>query len=171
MSITSMFSGKEKPKGEQVKNLDYTNYEEGIYVGYRHFDKKHLDVSYPFGYGLSYTSFGYENMKVEVADGMINILVSVKNTGEVAGKETVEIYTSKPETAIDRPVQELKAFAKTPLLNPGESAELTMTIPVSDLSYWNEKTSSWTLEQGSYIISASASSRDKRLSREISIFI
>ena len=169
MSITSMFSGKEKPKEEQVKNLDYTNYEEGIYVGYRHFDKKQLDLSYPFGYGLSYTSFGYENMKVEVADGMINILVSVKNTGEVAGKETVEIYTSKPETAIDRPVQELKAFAKTTLLNPGEAVTLTMSIPVSDLSYWNENTSSWTLEKGVYNISASSSSRDTRLSQEISL--
>ncbi len=169
MNFSYMFSKKLKPMEKQIKNNDFTKYEEGIYVGYRHFDKKHLDVSYPFGYGLSYTSFGYENMKVEVADGMINISVSVKNTGEVAGKETVEIYTSKPETDIDRPVQELKAFAKTPTLNPGETIELIMSIPVSDLSYWNENTSSWTLEKGIYSINAASSSRDTRLSQKISL--
>jgi len=170
MDASSMMSAqKEKPLSEQVKNVDYTNYDEGIYVGYRHFDKAMLAVSYPFGYGLSYTSFEYENLNTEVVDGMINISFSVKNTGEVAGKEIVEVYTSLPETTIDRPVQELKAFAKTPLLNPGESAELTMSIPVSDLSYWNEQTSSWTLEPGTYIISIGASSRDKRLDKEISL--
>jgi len=168
MDAGSMMSGqKEKPESEQVKNVDFTNYEEGIYVGYRHFDKAMLAVSYPFGYGLSYTTFEYENLNTEVVDGVINISVSVKNTGEVAGKEVVEVYTSLPETTIDRPIQELKAFAKTPQLNPGESAELTMNIPVSDLSYWNEQTSSWTLEKGSYIIEVAASSRDKRLSAEI----
>jgi len=168
MDASSMMSAqKEKPLSEQVKNVDYTNYDEGIYVGYRHFDKARLAVSYPFGYGLSYTTFEYENLNTEVIDGVINISVSVKNTGEVAGKEVVEVYTSLPETTIDRPIQELKAFAKTPQLNPGESAELTMSIPVSDLSYWNEQTSSWTLEKGSYIIEVAASSRDKRLSAEI----
>ena len=128
-----------------------------------------MDVSYPFGYGLSYTSFEYESMNTEVVDGMINVSITVKNTGDTSGKEVVEIYTSKPETAIDRPVQELKAFAKTPLLNPGESAELTMSIPVTDLSYWNEDTSSWTLEPGTYKICAGASSRDKKLSQSIDL--
>ena len=126
-----------------------------------------MEVSYPFGYGLSYTTFEYENMNVEVVDGVVNISVTVKNTGEVAGKEVVEIYASKPETSIDRPVQELKAFAKTALLYPGESAVLNMGIPVSDLSYWNEDSSSWTLEPGTYSISAGASSRDKKMSRDI----
>ncbi len=171
MSLLSMFmfTKKEKAIEEQIKNVDYTKYEEGIYVGYRQFDKKQLDVSYPFGYGLSYTSFEYQKMKVEVADEMINIFVSVKNMGKVAGKEAVEIYSSIPETNIDRPVQELRAFAKTPLINPGEVVELTMSIPVSDLSYWNENTSSWTVEEGVYKISAAASSRDYRLSQEIKL--
>ncbi len=162
-----LFGAKEKPENEKVKNIDYTNYEEGIYVGYRHFDKNNLPVSYPFGYGLSYTGFDYENMEVNVADGVVNIKVFVKNTGEVAGKEVVEIYVSKPETNIDRPVQELKAFAKTPLLNPGDVAELNLSIPVSDLSYWNEENSAWTLEEGTYTLIAASSSRDKKLSKEI----
>jgi len=158
---------KEKPDAEKEKNIDYTNYEEGIYVGYRHFDKNDVEVSYPFGYGLSYTGFDFESMDVMVADGNIEITVKVKNTGAVAGKEVVEIYVSKPDTQIDRPVQELRAFAKTPLLESGESAEVMMNIPVSDLSYWNEENSCWALEEGTYLINASASSRDKRLGKEI----
>lgn len=168
MDMGSMLSGKEDD-AEPVKNIDYTNYEEGVYVGYRHFDKAELEVSYPFGYGLSYTTFEYENMSVEVADDVIHVSLSVKNKGETAGKEVVQVYTSIPETTIDRPVQELKAFTKTPLLNPGESVEVTMTIPVNELSYWNEATSSWTLENGIYKICAAASSRDKRLSKEIEL--
>ena len=160
---------KEKPVEEQVRNIDYTEYKEGIYVGYRHFDKAGLDVSYPFGYGLSYTDFTFDNMYVVVEDEVVNINVTVKNTGNTAGKEVVEIYVSKPDTKIDRPVQELKAFAKTPLLQSGESAALAMQIQVSDLSYWDEDTSSWNLEDGAYTIHAGSSSRDKRLSQEIRI--
>lgn len=169
MSLMSIiFGGKEKPEEEQVRNVDYTVYEEGIYVGYRHFDKNNIEVSYPFGYGLSYTGYEYENMEVNVSDNMIDITVNIKNTGNVAGKEVVEIYVSKPETEIDRPVQELKAFAKTTLLNPGESAALTIQFPVSDLSYWDEENSGWALESGTYIISAGSSSRDLKLGEDIS---
>ncbi len=164
-----LFGNKEKPADERIQNVDYTNYEEGIYVGYRHFDKNNLDVSYPFGYGLSYTNFEFENMDVSVSDGTINISVFVKNTGEVAGKEVVEIYVSKPDSKIDRPVQELKAFAKTPLLNSGDIAQLTMSIPVSDLSYWNEDNSGWTLEKGVYSVLAASSSRDIKLSKEVNL--
>ena len=160
---------KAKTDAEKLKDIDYTNYAESIYVGYRHFDKGNLDVSYPFGYGLSYTGFEFENMDVKVTDGIIDIIVKVKNTGSVAGKEVVEIFVSKTETQIDRPVRELKAFAKTQLLESGESAELMMSIPVSDLSYWSEENSGWTLEDGSYTISAAASSRDIKLSKEIEL--
>ncbi len=170
MNLSSfIFGKKEKPVNEQVRNIDYTKYEEGIYVGYRHFDKNSIDVSYPFGYGLSYTDFEYDKLDVNVADDTINIKVSVKNTGSVAGKEVVEIYVAKPDTKIDRPVQELKAFAKTPMLNSGETVVLSMRVPVSDLSYWNEENSGWTLEKGAYTITAGSSSRDLRLSSEIKL--
>ena len=165
MSLIS--GGKERPEEEKVRNLDYTLYEEGIYVGYRHFDKNSLPVSYPFGFGLSYTDFEFETLDADVTDKVINIRVMVKNTGEVAGKEVVEIYVSKPESEIDRPVQELKAFAKTPLLNPGEIAGVAMQIPVSDLSYWDEESGVWKLEEGRYVLHAGASSRDLKLSEEI----
>ena len=170
MKLSELFSGKkELPEDEQVRNMDYTRYEEGIYVGYRHFDKEGIDVSYPFGYGLSYTDFLYESMTVNEEDGMIDIIVNVQNIGEAAGKEVVEIYASKPDTEIDRPLQELKAFAKTPLLNSGEAAEVTISFPVSDLSYWDENNSAWTFEEGTYKIHAGSSSRDIRLSEEISL--
>jgi beta-glucosidase len=168
--LNSMIPGnKQKPADKQIRNVDYTKYEEGIYVGYRHFDKNNIKVSYPFGFGLSYTDFEFEDMNVTVLNDTINISLSVENKGHVPGKEVVEIYVSKPDTKIDRPVQELKAFAKTSSLNAGESARLTLRIPVTDLSYWDEGTSKWTLEKGVYIIHAAASSRDKRLSKEISL--
>lgn len=168
MSIMSMLTrDNEKTAEELVPNVDYTKYEEGIYVGYRHFDKSKLDVSYPFGYGISYTDFDYQNMDIELIDGNMHISVEVENTGRVPGKEVVQIYVSKPDTEIDRPVRELKAFAKTPLLNSGESTVLTIHLSVSDLSYWNEDSSGWTLEEGSYTIHSASSSRDIRLSKEI----
>jgi beta-glucosidase len=167
MSGNIMKTGhKEKPDVEKVKNIDYTNYVEGVYVGYRHFDKNNVDVSYPFGYGLSYTEFEFENIDVKVAGGKIDVAVKIKNTGAIPGKEVVEVYVSKNNSQIDRPVQELKAFAKTPLLQSGESSELMMSVPVSDLAYWSEENSCWTLEEGKYTINASASSRDTRLSKE-----
>ena len=168
--LGSMFPGnKQKLADKQIRNVDYTKYEEGIYVGYRHFDKDNIKVSYPFGFGLSYTNFEYEDMNVMVVNDTIKIGLSVKNTGHKSGMEVVEIYVSKPDTKIDRPVQELKAFAKTTLLNAGESTRLSFSIPVTDLSYWNEENSKWTLEKGVYSISAAASSRDKRLTKEISL--
>ena len=170
MSITDMiFGNKRKPEEEQVRNIDYTVYEEGIYIGYRHFDKNKMNVSYPFGYGISYTGFEYTNLETDVLNDTIHTILSVTNTGKRAGKEVVQLYVSKPDTKIDRPVRELKAFAKTPIIKPGETVEVIMKIPVSDLSYWDENNSKWTLEKGAYIIQIGSSSRDIRLHSEIGI--
>jgi beta-glucosidase len=169
MNLSSALSRKNKPVEDQVANVDYTDYAEGIYVGYRHFDKARLEVSYPFGYGLSYTDFEHTGMEVDLIDGTINISVQVVNTGSVPGKDVVEIFVSKPDTEIDRAVQELKAFTKTPLLEPGETAVVNMQIRVSDLSYWDEEASDWVLEEGSYIIHSASSSRDIRQSEEIAL--
>lgn len=158
-----------RPEKDQVRNHDYTIYEEGIYVGYRHFDKTKIEVSYPFGYGLSYTQFKYSDLAVAVLNDTMKVDLTITNTGEIKGKEVVQIYTSKPDSKIDRPVQELKAFAKTANLNPGEAVNLTFKIPVHDLTYWSEEASKWTLEKGQYIVHASSSSRDIRLSKDITI--
>lgn len=155
-----MFPPEERPEDEKVKDVDYTNYDEGIYVGYRHFDKQKLEVSYPFGYGLSYTDFTYKGLNVAVENDTIQVDVEVKNIGEYAGKEVVQVYAEKLDSQIDRPLQELKSFAKTKVLTPGESQVLSMKIPVKELSYWDENKNNWILEKGTYKIKVGASSRD-----------
>lgn len=153
---------EERPEADWVRNKDYTYYDEGVYVGYRHFDKQELNVAYPFGYGLSYTSFEYGPMETVIAKDTFTISVTIQNTGEVAGKEVVQLYSEKLDPQIDRPVQELKGFAKTKTLAPGETQELRFTIPQSELSYWDEEKNDWALESGEYAIKLGASSRDIR---------
>jgi beta-glucosidase len=162
-------SREEKLENEKVKNKDYTKYEEGIYVGYRHFDKVELEVSYPFGHGLSYTTFDLSNLNVTMKNDTINVMVTATNSGNLAGKEVVQVYTSKPETTIDRPLKELRTFAKTKSLFAGEATSLTLQIPVSELRYWSEEESRWILEKGVYSIEIGTSSRDIGLSMEIDI--
>ncbi|MEQ8706866.1 MAG: glycoside hydrolase family 3 C-terminal domain-containing protein [Phaeodactylibacter sp.] len=158
-----------KPEAAQVRNKDFTRYEEGIYVGYRHFDKTGLDVSYPFGYGLSYTRFEYSNLEARMDNDTIHLALNVQNTGARPGREAVQVYAAKPETTVDRPVQELKAFAKTPALLPGAATTLHFKIPVSDLQYWDEESKSWALEAGLYLLKAGSSSRDIRLEEGITV--
>ena len=169
MALTDMLSREEKSEKEKIRNRDYTRYEEGIYVGYRHFDKADLKVSYPFGYGLSYTNFEYEEAEITVENDTIQVHLPVTNTGERAGKEVVQVYVSKPDTSVDRPVRELKAFAKTGLLQPGDTEQLVFEIPVEELRYWNEASSAWTLEQGGYTIEVGSSPRDIRQSAAIEL--
>jgi len=162
-------SREEKPENKKIKNKDYTNYEEGIYVGYRHFDTSELDVSYPFGFGLSYTTFDLSNLNVTLQNDTINVTVTVTNSGSIAGKEVLQVYTSKPDTKIDRPLKELRTFAKTKSLKPEEAATVSFHIPISELSYWSEEASQWSLEKGLYSIQVGASSRDIQLSMEVEI--
>ena len=126
-------------------------YKEGIYVGYRHFDHANITPTYPFGYGLSYTTFKYDNMTVTPSGDSFIVSVTVKNTGRYAGKEAVLLYASAPQG--DRPVRELKAFAKTGLLKPGQSQALTMTVSRQDLASWDTATHQWRLDSGTYTFS------------------
>lgn len=146
----------------EVKDVDYTIYEEGIYVGYRWFDTQNLAVSYPFGYGLSYTTFTYAAEDVTAEGETYTVNVTVTNNGEVAGKEVVELYVTAPQGSLDKPAQELKAFAKTPVIGPGKSAKVTLTVKADDLASYNEETSSWEVEAGTYTFKVGASSRDIR---------
>lgn len=169
MFMGLLFPPEERPEAEKIRNRDYTHYEEGIYVGYRHFDKVDLEVSYPFGYGLSYTNFEYGEVEAMVQNDTINIRLSIQNTGEVSGKEVVQFYTEKLNSTIDRPVQELKAFTKSGTLSPGIEEVISVSIPVTDLRYWDEDRNSWTLEQGVYMIKVGASSRDIRAEIQIEL--
>lgn len=151
-------------KGEKkndVKNVDYTNYEEDVYVGYRYFDSFGKEVSYPFGYGLSYTTFEYGNPAVKADKDVYTVTVDVKNTGKIAGKEVVQLYVAAPNSAkMNKPEKELKAFAKTKELKPGETATVTLTVKAADLASFDEATSSWVVDAGSYKFLVGASSRD-----------
>jgi beta-glucosidase len=155
-----IFPPSETPKADKVKDEDYTFYHEGIFVGYRHFDSKNLSVSFPFGFGLSYTDFEYGPMEVKIENDTINISLDIKNIGALSGKEVVQFYTEKLNSRIKRPTQELKSFAKTKLLKNNESINISVKIPIKELSYWNETINDWSLEKGEYNIKVGGSSRN-----------
>jgi beta-glucosidase len=152
----------ERSGGRQMRNYDYTNHEEDIYVGYRYFDTFNKEVSYPFGFGLSYTTFQYAQPKVKVGSDVITAQVTVKNAGDVAGKEVVQLYVTAPKGQLEKPAQELKAFAKTRELQPGESQTLTMEVPVRMLASFDEAGSQWLTEAGNYTFRMGSNSRDIR---------
>ena len=144
-----------------VRNVDYTDYEEDVYVGYRYFDSFEVPVSYPFGFGLSYTTFEYSDAKIVEKTDTYEIEVTVKNTGTHEGKEIVEIYISAPDNkAANKPAKELKAYAKTKQLKPGESETLTLTVKAADLASFDESSSAWVVAEGEYQFLIGASSQD-----------
>ena len=148
-------------KKNEVKNVDYTRYEEDIYVGYRYFDSFGKQVSYPFGYGLSYTTFEYANPAVKQDDRLLTVTVEVKNTGKFVGKEVVQLYAAAPNSAkMNKPEKELKAFAKTRELKPGETAVVTLQVKAADLASYDEASASWVVDGGTYKLLIGASSRD-----------
>lgn len=148
-------------RGER-ENVDYTLHKEGINVGYRYFDTNGVDVSYPFGFGMSYTTFSYSKPVVKAGKDGFEAHVTVTNTGAVAGKEVVQLYVSAPQGDVEKPVHELKAFAKTRTLAPGESQTLTFKVDNYSLASFNEAKSEWIADKGVYAIGFGADSRDIR---------
>lgn len=144
-----------------TRNFDYTEYNEGVYVGYRYYTTKNVNVAYPFGFGLSYTTFEKSAPEANVnADGDITVKVNVKNAGKTAGKEVVEVYVSAPGKDMDKPARELKGFAKTRKLAPGETQTVEITIPYESLASFNEKDSRWQVEGGEYKIMVADNAAD-----------
>ena len=148
--------------GAQIPGHDYTNHEEDIYVGYRYFDSFNKNVAYPFGYGLSYTTFEYSKPAVKVNGNKITVQVTIKNSGKAAGKEIAQVYVAAPKGTIEKPQHELKGFAKTRELRPGESQTLTIQMEKRDLASFDEANSRWLTEAGTYTFEIGASSRDIR---------
>lgn len=144
------------------KNTDYTEYAEGIYVGYRYFQSAGKEVSYPFGYGLSYTTFEYSKPAVKANANGFTATITVKNTGKVAGKEAVQVYVAAPAGGLEKPAFELRGFAKTNLLQPGESQTLTINVDNYTLASYNEATTSWEAAAGAYKVMFGASATDIR---------
>ena len=148
-------------RGER-KDVDFTDYEEDIWVGYRYFQTNNVEVSYPFGYGMSYTTFSYSKHNVKADKDGFAATITVTNTGKVAGREVVELYVAAPSGGLEKPDRELKAFAKTKSLAPGESETLTIKVSTYELASFNEKTASWETAAGEYKVQFGASVADIR---------
>ena len=183
-ALTNMLTGKVNPSGKLPVTFakrydDYpyvhygkeayqdrsgqVDYKEGIYVGYRGFERNKKQPQFPFGYGLSYTTFQYGQPTAQVSGDHVNVEVTIQNTGSVAGKEVAQVYVSAPKNKqMDKPVKELKGFAKTRLLQPGESETLRISIPCSELASWNEATHEWQVDNGTYTLQVGASSAEIR---------
>lgn len=150
----------------------HVRYGEGVLVGYRWYDARELDVAYPFGHGLSYTSFAYSDVTATVsgtgADAAVDVRVTVTNTGDRTGAEVVQVYVRDPEAAVLRPVRELKGFAKV-VLEPGASQEVAIALDSRALSYWHPGLHRWVVEGGTFVVEVGASSRDLRGSAELEV--
>ena len=148
---------------QKQANVDETVYKEGIWVGYRYFQTVGKPVSYPFGFGLGYTSFTYSKPVVKVAaNGTVTASITVTNSGSAVGKESVQLYITAPDGGLVKPTFELKAFAKTGELKPGQSETLTMTVDAYTLASFNEATSAWETAAGNYVVRFGASAADIR---------
>lgn len=149
---------------------DKVEYHEGIFVGYRYYDKKEMDVLFPFGYGLSYTKFDYLDIRVDKKEldenQILKVFVRVKNSGKIAGKEIVQVYVSKKKSNVIRPEKELKAFKKV-YLEPGEVKEIEFTLDKRAFAYYEVDVQDWYVEEGEYNILVGKSSRDIVLSEKV----
>ena len=191
-SVADVFSGVKNPSGKLTMTfpVDYHNhpsaenfpgfpahdpsevfYKEGIYVGYRYFNTFGIKSSYEFGFGKSYTTFEYSDIKLSEStfEDEIEVTVKVKNTGKVTGKEVVQVYVSAPTNLADKPSEELRAFAKTKALKPGKSQKLKFTLKAKDLASFIDEQSAWITEKGTYTVKIGASSLDIQLTDDFSV--
>ncbi len=191
-SVADVFSGKVTPSGKltmtfpakyedtpsfknwigtPAKNPTSVTYEDGIYVGYRYYNTFNVKPSYEFGYGLSYTSFNVSDLKLSAAifANKLTATVTVKNTGKTAGKEVIELYLSAPSKNTDKPSAELKAFAKTNLLQAGESQTITLTLNPKDLASFVTDKNAWIAEAGAYKLTIGTSSLDIKQTANFSL--
>lgn len=191
-SVADVFSGKVTPSGKltmtfpvnyedaaatknwigtPAENPTSVNYGEGIYVGYRYFNTFNVKPSYEFGYGLSYTAFDYSNLILSSKTFIdkMTVSVTITNTGKTAGKEVVELYLSAPEKSIDKPREELKAFGKTKLLQPGESQTITLTLNAKNLASFIPNKNAWIAEAGTYKVAVGTSSLNIKQTAEFTL--
>ncbi|QUX27652.1 glycoside hydrolase family 3 C-terminal domain-containing protein [Nocardiopsis akebiae] len=143
-------------------------YGEGLYVGYRWYDARDMEVAFPFGHGLSYTSFAYSGLELEQDGTGITARLTVTNTGDRTGREVVQFYVAKPGSSVSRAPRELKGFTGV-TLEPGRSERVSVLLPREDLAYWEVRADRWVVEDGEYVVSAGASSRDLRAAAAIAV--
>ena len=177
-ALADILLGKQNPSGKLAttwaKWEDYfpmedfgdhndTRYREGIYVGYRYFDAAGKKALFPFGYGLSYTTFSIDAITASLEGDKVTVSATVTNTGAYAGKEVVQAYVSAPEGKLDKPYQDLAGFAKTSLLAPGASETVEITFSMKEMASYDEETAAWILEKGNYVIRLGNSSVDTKI--------
>jgi beta-glucosidase len=188
-AIANLLFGKANPSGKLAETFpvrlshnpsylnfpgedDQVHYAEGVFVGYHYYEKKEITPLFPFGYGLSYTNYEYSDFKVdktEIKDNeTLQVSFKVKNTGPMKGKEIAQLYVSKPETKIIRPLKELKGFTKVEL-KPGQEKVVTIELNKRSFAYYNTTIKDWHVEGGNYHILIGASSADIRLTTEIKV--
>jgi beta-glucosidase len=150
----------------------HVKYSEGVFLGYRHFDQSGLKPLYPFGFGLSYTQFKYENLALSSADGSkdgpVTVAFDLTNTGDYEGEETAEVYVGDSHSPVPRPVKELKGFAKVDL-KPGETKNVSVVLNDRAFSYYDEKAHQWTITPGAFQISVGSSSKDIALRGQVTL--
>jgi beta-glucosidase len=146
----------------------HVRYGEGLFAGYRGFDARAQEVAYPFGFGLSYTTFAYRDVSAAATDAGIDLRVRLSNTGDRDGREVVQVYLSVPGSAVSRPPRELKAFASAEI-KAGDTAEVTLHIDRDDLAYWDTRVGRWVVEGGMYECAVGSSSRDLPLSAAVEV--
>ncbi|MFE3542769.1 glycoside hydrolase family 3 C-terminal domain-containing protein [Nocardia sp. NPDC059177] len=147
----------------------HARYGEGLFVGYRWYDIRAADVAYPFGHGLSYTSFDYTGLTLATDGSRLTVEVDITNSGARAGREVVQVYTGRPGSAVSRPIRELAAIAVTGDLEPGASEHVSISVDRDQLAYWETRTDQWVVEGGTYRVWVGASSRDLRVDGEIEL--
>ena len=165
----SRFNMSDVGKIYDVKNIDYTNYEEDIYVGYRDYATRKAEVAYPFGYGLTYTQFEMSNMKVEECKEGYKVSCEVKNVGTFPAKQVVQLYSSELHPEVDRPTIELRGYKKSPLLKAGESTVVEIVIKREELMTYNEQVNGWKLTKGDYDLLLGFDSQTLPLKQRITI--
>ena len=146
----------------------HVRYAEDVFVGHRWYDARELPVDFPFGHGLSYTTFAYRDLRVQSTDDGIRATITVTNTGDRLGRDVPQFYAGRPGSIVQRPPRELKAFASVEL-EPGASAEVSVLLRLQDLQYWDRRIDGWVLEPGEYVVDVGASSRDIRLTAPITL--
>ena len=158
---------------ERQKFLDslpkpVSKYTERFYVGYRWFDTKNIEPMYAFGHGLSYVDFDYDDMKATAGKDAVKVTFQLENEGNMPADEVVQLYVSRPESKVEWPAKELKAFQRVSL-NAGETKTVTLEIPMKDLRFWNEATNAWDLEHGKLLLQLGSASDDIRETAEVTI--
>jgi beta-glucosidase len=183
-AISAVLFGDMNPSGKLpfsfIKNSDQSpacknyqspdlqvKYDEGVFVGYRYLDKNKLEPEFPFGFGLSYTTFEYGNMKVkDLGNRMYEVSAEIKNTGKTKGDEIVQLYVSDKESSVPRPLKELKGFSRVSL-ESGETKTISMILKERDFAFWDVETNNWKVEPGIFDLLVGSSSRDVRLTQTI----